>query len=316
MKSDDNVADQDQADLLGFVARAAGWHASYKEDGVTVSFALDALVNVVTLEVPSLRSHPEDIPPLLERYLEEFRQSLGRPVEGYTDEDSTALIQYRIVARWSPPRSSLLSLLEYEAEQCCFRDARSDLFISRWGPPSYVFSKTRWGPPSYWESMWNFFDPDAEYSQSVRNLPHREQVGVLTFVTFRLRDSMPREVLERWDREMGELLVSLNLEGRKLDEILADKMIAYPIRQKIKKYRLSRFHYHLDSCFGSCLLRNPENASEVTKSLLHFDGVRYDLERFVVMPNHVHVLIQMRCGFGLRKQFVPRNPALYRKADQ
>ena len=29
---------------------------------------------------------------------------------------------------------------------------------------------------------------------------------------------------------------------------------------------------------------------------------RYDLERFVIMPNHVYLLIQMRPGFPLRKQ--------------
>ena len=44
-------------------------------------------------------------------------------------------------------------------------------------------------------------------------------------------------------------------------------------------------------------------AAEVGKSLLHFDDEKYDVERFIVMPNHVHVLIQMRTGFDLRKQF-------------
>ena len=40
----------------------------------------------------------------------------------------------------------------------------------------------------------------------------------------------------------------------------------------------------------------------VEESFLHFEGQRYDLERFVIMPNHVHLLIQMRRGFTLRKQ--------------
>ena len=40
----------------------------------------------------------------------------------------------------------------------------------------------------------------------------------------------------------------------------------------------------------------------VEESLLHFESERYDLERFVIMPKHVHLLIQMRQGFLLRKQ--------------
>lgn len=35
---------------------------------------------------------------------------------------------------------------------------------------------------------------------------------------------------------------------------------------------------------------------------MHFNDDRYDLERFIIMPNHVHLLVQMRRGFDLRKQ--------------
>lgn len=31
-----------------------------------------------------------------------------------------------------------------------------------------------------------------------------------------------------------------------------------------------------------------------------FDAQRYDLDRFVVMPNHVHALVQFRAGFDLK----------------
>ncbi len=40
-------------------------------------------------------------------------------------------------------------------------------------------------------------------------------------------------------------------------------------------------------------------------SLLHFDTDRYDLERFIVMPNHIYLLVQMRPGWELRKQCEP-----------
>ena len=49
---------------------------------------------VVTLEIPSLREHPEDIPPLIERYLEQFRVRMGRPVSSISDEAVAALCAY------------------------------------------------------------------------------------------------------------------------------------------------------------------------------------------------------------------------------
>jgi type I restriction enzyme R subunit len=35
---------------------------------------------------------------------------------------------------------------------------------------------------------------------------------------------------------------------------------------------------------------------------LQFDRERYHLERFVIMPNHIHLLVQMRCGRSSRQQ--------------
>ena len=41
------------------------------------------------------------------------------------------------------------------------------------------------------------------------------------------------------------------------------------------------------------MLRRPDLAEEVVKSLRHFDGERYLLGDFVVMPNHVHLLVEL-----------------------
>ncbi len=42
---------------------------------------------------------------------------------------------------------------------------------------------------------------------------------------------------------------------------------------------------------GSCLLREPEIAARVEETLLHFQGDRYVLSAWCVMPNHVHVVV-------------------------
>ncbi|MEZ5338152.1 MAG: transposase [bacterium] len=55
----------------------------------------------------------------------------------------------------------------------------------------------------------------------------------------------------------------------------------------------------LDTCYGNCWLRDPRVADIVEGSLLHYDGERYLLLAWVVMPNHVHVLIAQRKGFPL-----------------
>ena len=47
----------------------------------------------------------------------------------------------------------------------------------------------------------------------------------------------------------------------------------------------ARFEALLDNCHGECVLRRPELAKIVGDSLLHFDGERYVMTDFVVMPN-------------------------------
>jgi REP-associated tyrosine transposase len=49
-------------------------------------------------------------------------------------------------------------------------------------------------------------------------------------------------------------------------------------------------------------LARPELSYIVAQSLLHFDGERYDLTDFVVMPNHVHLLVAFRGEDMLLKQ--------------
>jgi len=47
----------------------------------------------------------------------------------------------------------------------------------------------------------------------------------------------------------------------------------------------------IDRGLGSCLLAIPEVATIVDTSVRYFDGERYDLHAWCVMPNHVHVLV-------------------------
>ena len=50
------------------------------------------------------------------------------------------------------------------------------------------------------------FDPKAEYFVQDRLSPHWSQAGAIVFITARTRDSIPKQVLELWDREKNEWL--------------------------------------------------------------------------------------------------------------
>ena len=48
----------------------------------------------------------------------------------------------------------------------------------------------------------------------------------------------------------------------------------------------------LDQGMGECVLKDAKFAAEVAASLHFFDNQRYELGCFVVMPNHVHVVVK------------------------
>ncbi len=94
-------------------------------------------------------------------------------------------------------------------------------------------------------------------------LPHRDEPGLVQFVTFRLADAFPAELRSEW----GGLL-----------EIEDDRK------------RRIELEAYLDRGRGECHLRLPEVAKVVEGALLFRHEVEYDLRAWVVMPNHVHLL--------------------------
>jgi REP element-mobilizing transposase RayT len=73
------------------------------------------------------------------------------------------------------------------------------------------------------------------------------------------------------------------------------------VLQCFENYRNAHYHRMLDKGFGQCVLRNPSLSMIVADTILFFDGDRYDVDRFVVMPNHVHLLVAFRKEFDMRE---------------
>ena len=108
------------------------------------------------------------------------------------------------------------------------------------------------------------FDARKDFKSTHRLLPHWHQSGATYFVTFRLADSQPAEVRERF---------------KELKQLNDSEVFAW-------------MEHDVDAGSGDCTIGNPVPAEKVTSALLHFDQQRYVLGAFVVMPNHVHVLVQ------------------------
>lgn len=133
-----------------------------------------------------------------------------------------------------------------------------------------------------------FFDEtDFEYLNWGIFLPHWHQNGKYVFVTFRLHDSLPQEKLQ-WIREEKEGWL---------------KRHPQPWTEAVIKEYTDKFgkaiDKWLDNNYGDCLLKKESNRKIVEDSLLFFDGKRYDLIAFVVMPNHVHILMKLKEGYEL-----------------
>jgi putative transposase len=145
------------------------------------------------------------------------------------------------------------------------------------------------------DMIFELFDPDQPLDITHRELPHWYQPGVTYFVTFRTIDSMPREVLDVWYTQRDEWLRDHSIEP--IDDEWGLSFRKLPIAEQAEFHKLFSHAYHqaLDKGQGECVLRQPKLARIVADSLLHFSGDRYYMGDFVIMPNHVHLLVCL-CG--------------------
>jgi type I restriction enzyme R subunit len=123
----------------------------------------------------------------------------------------------------------------------------------------------------------------------------------VVFIKCRTHDSIPREVIERWDRQKQKWL---RQRGR--DTGAHWSVIVRTLSEKDRAHFNQTFNRcreaYLDSCQGRCLLNRPELATIVADSLLHFDGQQYHMGDFIVMPNHVHLLAVFATAEALKSQ--------------
>jgi REP element-mobilizing transposase RayT len=70
-------------------------------------------------------------------------------------------------------------------------------------------------------------------------------------------------------------------------------------QRRHKNLHASKVQALLDAGSGKCYLRNSSVAECTADALRHFDGERYQLYAWCIMPNHVHVVFRMLSDHGL-----------------
>jgi putative transposase len=127
-------------------------------------------------------------------------------------------------------------------------------------------------------------------------LPHWTPVGATFFVTFRTQDSLPGEVLLMLHKRLEEIkhqLLHENHEERKRLLYLEQKRL------------FGRFDAMLDNLpQGRCVLKLPGIAAILKERIESMHGQWYDLHAYTIMPNHVHILIDLSCQ--LREETLER----------
>ena len=119
---------------------------------------------------------------------------------------------------------------------------------------------------------------DHSFWHSRGYLPHFDSPFAVQHVIFHLADSIPQGAIKRIEAELN--------------------LIEPEKRESERRLRLNNL---IDAGHGCCVLRHPEVAQMVQETLLKFDDVRYKLFAWVVMPNHVHTLLQINDGEKLPK---------------
>jgi REP element-mobilizing transposase RayT len=101
-------------------------------------------------------------------------------------------------------------------------------------------------------------------------LPHFDAGAVVQTITFRVADSLPRALYA---------------------QMVADIAESAELRPTLDRL--------IDEGRGGCLLRDAGNAEIVRSALEHFDGERYRLVAWAIMPNHVHAMVEQMGGHAL-----------------
>ena len=91
----------------------------------------------------------------------------------------------------------------------------------------------------------------------------------------------------------GELIERLKHERDAIlqQALAAKRPLTWPEQEELFRWYSARVDAYLDASHGECLLKRRDLAELVANALRYFEGQRYELCSWVVMPNHVHAVV-------------------------
>ncbi len=131
------------------------------------------------------------------------------------------------------------------------------------------------------------FDPNEAVHNHRKKLPHWRQWGTTYFITSRLADSLPAHVLAEWRQLRNAWLDDHGITSAQgLDQLPEEQRHAYHAEFT------ARFHQLLDAGHGTCPLADPAYATMLVSKLIAGHGTDYQLDAWIIMPNHFHALVE------------------------
>lgn len=146
-----------------------------------------------------------------------------------------------------------------------------------------------------------FFNPAEKVTVTRGHLPHWDQQGATYFITWRTADSIPKDVWQRWRADRDTWLEAHQIDPTAKDWRMRVEELADDERQDFRRFAKA-LEDELDEGHGQCVLKRSDLAGIVSDALRFFDGDRYVLGDYVVMPNHVHLLVGGMARNAMLKQ--------------
>ena len=133
------------------------------------------------------------------------------------------------------------------------------------------------------------FNPNAVITDHDKgNLPHWRQAGTTYFITSRLSDSIPAPLRDDWLSRRTAWLAS--------NRVTDPASLPDDLRTEFHRQFTAEFHKLLDTGHGECLLARADCAHIFIARLFAGHGRAYFLDAWVIMPNHIHALIEPAKG--------------------
>jgi REP element-mobilizing transposase RayT len=120
-----------------------------------------------------------------------------------------------------------------------------------------------------------------------RKLPHYQPGGGTVFITFRLVNSLPLDVIREIQEEKDRLFDA----ARRMTPDRRDAELT-----KANKLLFARYDEALAQAnYGGNLLARPEVAQAVAACIVRAGARFFTTEAYCIMPNHVHIVLTPNC---------------------